>query len=132
MREKFADRDTGGRGLQTFDLRTTIHVVTAIECALLDLFGQHVGLPVAALLGEGQQRDAVEMLGYLFFVGDRTRTDLPYTDPANEPDSAGDWFRVRHATALTPRIDRAPGRGRAREIRLQRLQAEGRRAARRR
>jgi len=100
--EKFAGRDSGGRGLQTFDLRTTIHVVTAIECALLDLFGQHAGLPVAALLGEGQQRDAVEMLGYLFFVGDRTRTDLPYTDPANEPDGAGDWFRARHVTALTP------------------------------
>ena len=102
VRRKFAERDSGGRGLQTFDLRTTVHVLTAIECALLDLFGQHTGLPVAALLGEGQQRDAVEMLGYLFFVGDRTRTDLPYTDPADEPDSAGDWFRVRHATALTP------------------------------
>lgn len=102
VREKFAGRDSGGRGLQTFDLRTTIHVVTAIECALLDLFGQHAGLPVAALLGEGQQRDAVEMLGYLFFVGDRTRTDLPYTDPANEPGGAGDWFRARHVTALTP------------------------------
>jgi len=102
VRERFAARDSGGRGLQTFDLRTTIHVVTAIECALLDLFGQHAGLPVAALLGEGQQRDAVEMLGYLFFVGDRTRTDLPYTDPANEPDGAGDWFRARHVTSLTP------------------------------
>jgi len=102
VREKFAGRDSGGRGLQTFDLRTTIHVVTAIECALLDLFGQHAGLPVAALLGEGQQRDAIDVLGYLFFVGDRTRTDLPYTDPADEPDDAGDWVRVRHAMALTP------------------------------
>jgi glucarate dehydratase len=102
VRQVFAERDAGGRGLQTFDLRTTIHVVTAIECALLDLLGQHVGLPVAALLGEGQQRSEVEMLGYLFFVGDRTKTDLPYTDPAREPDSAGDWFRVRHAEALTP------------------------------
>ncbi|HEY2628926.1 MAG TPA: hypothetical protein VGI57_07340, partial [Usitatibacter sp.] len=36
---RFADRDTGGRGLQTFDLRTTIHAVTAIESALLDLLG---------------------------------------------------------------------------------------------
>ena len=98
----FADRDAGGRGQQTFDLRTTIHVVTAIECALLDLLGQHLGLPLAALLGEGQQRDEVEMLGYLFFVGDRARTSLPYVDPASEPDSAGDWFRVRHAEALSP------------------------------
>jgi len=52
-RRRFADRDAGGRGQQTFDLRTTIHVVTAIESALLDLLGQHLGLPVAALLGEG-------------------------------------------------------------------------------
>ena len=51
VRETFADRDAGGRGLQTFDLRTTIHVVTAVESALLDLLGQHLGLPVAALLG---------------------------------------------------------------------------------
>ena len=50
----FADRDSGGRGLQTFDLRTTIHAVTAIESALLDLLGQHLDVPVAALLGEGQ------------------------------------------------------------------------------
>ena len=62
VQKKFADRDSGGRGLQTFDLRTTIHAVTAIESALLDLLGQHLGVPVAALLGEGQQRDSVEML----------------------------------------------------------------------
>ena len=74
MRAKFADRDAGGRGLQTFDLRTTIHAVTAVESALLDLQGQHLGVPVAALLGEGQQRDAVQMLGYLFYLGDRRKT----------------------------------------------------------
>ncbi len=30
VRRQFADRDQGGRGAQTFDLRTTIHVVTAL------------------------------------------------------------------------------------------------------
>jgi glucarate dehydratase len=99
MRERFADRDAGGRGQQTFDLRTTIHAVTAVEAALLDLLGQHLGVPVAALLGEGQQRASVEMLGYLFYVGDRNKTDLPYR---GEPDAENDWFRVRHETALTP------------------------------
>jgi glucarate dehydratase len=99
MRRLFADRDSGGRGLQTFDLRTTIHAVTAVESALLDLQGQHLGVPVAALLGEGQQRDAVQMLGYLFYVGDRRKTDLPY---ASEPDAADDWLRLRHEEALTP------------------------------
>ena len=101
VRERFAERDAGGRGLQTFDLRTTIHAVTALESALLDLLGQHLGVPVAALLGEGQQRDSVEMLGYLFFVGDRTRTGLPYADPQDEPEGADDWCRLRHEPALT-------------------------------
>jgi glucarate dehydratase len=99
VREQFADRDAGGRGQQTFDLRTTIHVVTAIESALLDLLGQHLDVPVAALLGEGQQRDAVEMLGYLFYIGDRRKTDLPY---ASEPNAGDDWLRLRHEKALTP------------------------------
>ncbi|WP_434456955.1 glucarate dehydratase [Stutzerimonas urumqiensis] len=99
VRQTFADRDVGGRGLQTFDLRITVHAVTALESALLDLLGQHLDVPVAALLGEGQQREAVEMLGYLFFVGDRTRTDLPYR---SEPEADNDWFRVRHEEALTP------------------------------
>ena len=99
VRTRFADRDAGGRGLQTFDLRTTIHVVTAIESALLDLLGQHLGVPVAALLGEGQQRDAVEMLGYLFFIGDKGQTDLGY---ASDPGAGNDWFRLRHEAAMTP------------------------------
>lgn len=99
VQQAFADRDSDGRGLQTFDLRTTIHAVTAIESALLDLLGQHLNVPVAALLGEGQQRDSVEMLGYLFYVGDKRKTDLPY---ASEPDADNDWFRLRHDLALSP------------------------------
>ena len=71
--------------------RVTIHAVAAVETALLDLFGQFVGLPVAALLGEGKQRDAVEMLGYLFFVGDRKKTDLAYRQ---EPNSRIAWRRL--------------------------------------
>ncbi len=99
MRQRFADRDAGGRGLQTFDLRVTIHAVTAVEAALLDLLGQHLGVPVAALLGEGQQRSEVEMLGYLFFVADRSKTDLKYR---SELDAEDAWFRVRNEAAMTP------------------------------
>ncbi len=99
VRRAFADRDAGGRGLQTFDLRIAIHAVTALESALLDLLGQHLEVPVAALLGEGQQRDEVEMLGYLFFIGDRNRTDLGYRDESNSDDA---WFRVRNEEAMTP------------------------------
>src|SRR5690348_17214574 len=102
MRGRFADRDAGGRGLQTFDLRTTIHAVTAVESAMLDLMGQFMALPVAALLGEGQQRTSVEMLCYLFYVGDRKKTDLPYASPADEGAGADEWQRLRHDEAMTP------------------------------
>jgi glucarate dehydratase len=98
MRKGFADRDAGGRGVQTFDQRVAIHAITAVEVSLLDLLGQFLDVPVAALLGEGQQRDTVEMLGYLFFVGDRTKTNLSYRA---EPEARIDWFRVRHDEALT-------------------------------
>lgn len=99
VRTTFADRDAGGRGLQTFDLRIMIHAVTALEAALLDLLGQFLDVPIAALLGEGQQRTQVEVLGYLFYVGDRTKTDLPYLSDADAKD---DWLRLRHEEALTP------------------------------
>lgn len=98
MREAFAARDSAGRGLQTFDLRITIHAVTAMEAALLDLLGQFLDVPVAALLGEGQQRDAVKMLGYLFYIGDRGQTTLGY----RSEDGPDDWFRLRNEKALTP------------------------------
>ena len=98
VRTTFADRDAAGRGNQTFDLRTTIHVVTGIEAALLDLLGQHLQVNVASLLGEGQQRDSVEMLGYLFYIGDRTKTSLAYQ---NQRDDKCDWYRLRHEEALT-------------------------------
>ncbi|ARP95945.1 glucarate dehydratase [Bordetella genomosp. 13] len=99
MRQVFADRDSAGRGQQTFDLRVAIHAVTAAESALLDLLGQHLGVPVAALLGEGVQRTSVQMLGYLFYVGDRNQTTLPYH---SDPGAADDWLRLRHEKALTP------------------------------
>jgi len=98
-RRRFASLDAAGRGQQTFDQRVAIHAVTALEAALLDLLGQFLGVPVAALLGEGQQRTSVEMLGYLFYVGDRRKTDLPY---ASEPGATDDWLRLRHEETLTP------------------------------
>ena len=99
MRQRFSDLDSQGRGRQTFDLRIAVHAVTAIESALLDLLGQFMDVPVAALLGEGQQRKSVMMLGYLFFIGNRKKTDLPYQSAA---EGVGEeWFRVRHEEALT-------------------------------
>lgn len=99
IQQTFADRDSGGRGNQTFDLRTTIHVVTAYESALLDLLGKHLNVNVASLLGEGQQRSEVEVLGYLFFIGDQKQTSLDYATSTNHHH---DWYKVRHEKALTP------------------------------
>jgi glucarate dehydratase len=98
VRRRFGERDTSGRGEQTFDLRVTIHAITAIEAALLDLLGQHLDVPVAALLGEGQQRNHVPVLGYLFYIGDSARTTLPYRRSKKSDES---WFGLRDQKALT-------------------------------
>lgn len=99
MFHAFSGRDEGGRGLQTFDLRTAVHAVTAVEAAMLDLLGQYLDVPVAALLGDGKQRDQVKMLGYLFYIADRKKTDLPYD---SNPGHAQRWYRLRDEEAMTP------------------------------
>lgn len=96
LSDEFAELDSAGRGNQTFDLRTTVHAVTCIESALLDLHGQYLGVPVAELLGEGQQRSRVPMLGYLFFVGDPDATDLPYL----RETQGTKWERRRREEAM--------------------------------
>jgi glucarate dehydratase len=96
VRETFASRDAGGRGAQTYDLRVTIHVLAALECALLDLMGQFLGVPMADLLAEGKVRERVPMLGYLFYVGDSTKTPLAY----RAASTGDDWLRLRDQPAL--------------------------------
>ncbi|MGD9928137.1 MAG: enolase C-terminal domain-like protein [Sphaerochaeta sp.] len=97
VKEALGNDENDVRGLQTFDLRTGIHVVTAIEAPLLDLLGKYLEVPVASLLGDGKIRDRVKVLGYLFFIGDRKKTTLPYY--ADEKNSE-DWYRLRHEEAL--------------------------------
>lgn len=92
-----------GEGIQTLDISKLKFVVKAewaIECALLDLLGQHLGLPMCELLGDGKQRDKVETLGYLFYVSDKAKapSSLPYID---ESGSADPWFRMRRQEMLT-------------------------------
>ncbi len=58
VKEALGNDENDVRGLQTFDLRTGIHVVTAIEAPLLDLLGKYLEVPVASLLGgDGKIRD---------------------------------------------------------------------------
>lgn len=94
--------ENNGDGLQNLDLknlRFVVHAETAVESALLDLLGQFMDLPVAALLGDGQQRDNVLILGYLFYVANKNQTDLPYID---ESASHVPWFKIRRRSAMTP------------------------------
>ncbi|MEX2308803.1 MAG: enolase C-terminal domain-like protein [Pirellulales bacterium] len=111
MQDRFGALDSGGRGVQTFDQRVTIHALTAVEAAMLDLMGQALGVPVAQLLGDGQQRDTVDVLGYLFFIGDHRRTKLDYHVAESLRDSQsrpprrarrdrGNWERVRSQETL--------------------------------
>lgn len=97
--------DDDGEGIQTLDISKLKYVVKsewAIECAMMDLFGQFLGVPMCDLMGEGQQRKEVEMLGYLFYVSDRHKVpagDMQYLD---ESDSSDPWFRLRREEILTP------------------------------
>ena len=94
-----------GEGIQTLDISKLKFVVKsewAIECAMLDLLGQHLGVPMCTLLGEGQQRKEVEMLGYMFYVSDKGKvpgSERQYLDESHSGDS---WFRLRRETMLTP------------------------------
>jgi len=74
------------------------NVITAVESALLDLLGQHLGVPVCELLGDGQQRSHVTMLAYLFYIGERRLSDLPYPNGQGKDG----WYRLRNEEALTP------------------------------
>lgn len=104
IESKFGTRDAAGRGLQTFDTRSTIHAMTAVECALLDLLGKFLGVPVCALLGEGQQREMVDVLGYLFFIGDRNRSSQSYRSESTSGGTGAQsrWFEIRNREALMP------------------------------
>ncbi|GKX39250.1 enolase C-terminal domain-like protein [Pectobacterium versatile] len=90
-----SDFDSFGKGAWTFELR--VNAVAALEAALLDLLGQFMGVPVAELLGPGKQRDEVTVLGYLFYIGDRTKTDLPYLTGEK---GKHEWYHLRHQQAM--------------------------------
>ena len=90
-------------GIQEMDLKNLMFVVrseTAVECALLDLLGQFLDLPICSLLGSGKQRDSVLILGYLFYAADSSKTDLPYIADADGADNP--WFRIRRKPFMTP------------------------------
>ena len=95
----------GSDGIQTLDISKLKFVVRsewAVECAMLDLMGQFVGQPLCQLLGEGRQRDKVEVLGYLFYVSDKAKYAGPGPAYIDESGSADPWFRLRRQEILTP------------------------------
>lgn len=92
-----------GEGIQTLDISKLKFVVKAewaIECALLDLLGQYMDLPMCELLGNGKQRDKVETLGYLFYVSNKEKAK-GHLEYLNESDSTDSWFKYRRNEILT-------------------------------
>ena len=92
-----ARNSEGLQNLSLSNLKDVVHSETAIESALLDLWGKFLNMPVCDLLGDGRQRKDVVVLGYLFYQADKTRTDLPYID---ESGSDNPWFRIRRKAAM--------------------------------
>jgi glucarate dehydratase len=76
------------------------NVLAAVEAALLDLLGKHLGVPVCELLGSGRRRDSVRMLAYLFLHRRPRPHGLPYL--AKSEGGKHPWYRARHEAALTP------------------------------
>ncbi|WP_447957347.1 enolase C-terminal domain-like protein [Vreelandella sp. EE7] len=93
-----ADFEDFGKGSWTFELR--VNAVAALEAALLDLLGKFLDVPVAELLGNGKQRDSVDVLGYLFFIGDGHATPLDFR--RGTEGVSHDWYRQRDEAAMTP------------------------------
>ena len=94
-----------GGDIQTLDISKLKFVVKsewAIECAMLDLLGQHLGVPMCQLLGEGRQRGEVEVLGYLFYVSDKDKVPAGEMQYLDESGSSDPWFRLRREEILTP------------------------------
>ena len=93
-----------GGDIQTLDISKLKFVVKsewAIECAMLDLLGQHLGVPMCQLLGEGRQREEVEVLGYLFYVSDKDKVPAGEMQYLDESGSSDPWFRLRREEILT-------------------------------
>lgn len=99
MRQQAASAPAGAETAHAQIFKKVTNVLTAVEAPLLDILGKHMGVPVAALLGDGRVREDVRFLAYLFYVGDRTKTTLPYV---HDDDDSDEWGRIRREEALTP------------------------------
>lgn len=100
LTDRHNTRSRNSEGLQNLslaNLKDVVHSETAVESALLDLWGKFLNMPVCELLGDGRQRKDVVVLGYLFYQADKKKTDLPYID---ESASDNPWFRVRRNAAM--------------------------------
>ena len=102
IQEKIGHPDDKGEGIQKLDisqLQYVVHAEAAIECALLDLMGKFLHKPMVDIIGQGRHRDSVPFLGYLFYVADRDKIDLPYIkDDQNQ--GADEWSKIRRSEIM--------------------------------
>lgn len=99
MRQQAANAPAGAETAHAQVFKKVTNVLAGVDTSLLDILAKHMEVPVAALLGDGQGRDSVRFLAYLFYVGDRTKTTLPYV---HDDDDSDEWGRIRREEALTP------------------------------
>jgi glucarate dehydratase len=100
LTERHNIRSRNSEGLQNLslsNLKDVVHSETAVESALLDLWGKFLNMPVCDLLGDGRHRNDVIVLGYLFYQADKRKSDLPYIDESNSDNS---WFQIRRNEAM--------------------------------
>ena len=94
------DTGEGLQGLNIANLKFVVQAEAAVECAMLDLLGKFLNKPIAALLGDGGiQRREVPFLGYLFYIADPNKIDMPYLIEENPKD---EWEKIRRKETLTP------------------------------
>jgi glucarate dehydratase len=94
------DDGEGLQGLNLANLKFVVHAEGAVETAMMDLLGKFMDLPLCALLGDGQQRDKIVILGYMFYIYGKNK--MPGLNYIDESDSSDPWYKVRRNEALTP------------------------------
>lgn len=79
----FTNHNTNKHNLQTFNLHTTIHIITKIKTTILNLLKQHLKINITSLLNNNQQHNKIKILNYLFFINNHKTTPLPYQNQPN-------------------------------------------------
>lgn len=85
MRQQATSAPAGAETAHAQIFKKVINVLTGVETPLLDILAKHMGVPVAALLGDGQVRESVRFLAYLFYGAIAPRPTCPTSTTTTTP-----------------------------------------------